>query len=246
MNEEKIFGNLDLPNEKIPHNSNELRIAGWSFSTLGNEVVIEIFIDEKKTRVIKTGKKRPDLTEAYSEYDLAITSGFDTVMKISEIGDGAHFLKVVSKSNKIEKLLGKEIKFELSPDKITEYGFLPTDKHLIKSDKNIIGDIILPFDRDVIQNDELIVKGWNFSTLNHKILVSFLINGKKVAETTPSIEMPDVQKIYRKFEGSLKSGFFTKINLADLKEGNHILKIFSNSNNDEKLLGTINFVLKRS
>jgi len=223
--DKELFGALGHPQENEIITTDELEVVGWCFSTLGEIVTIQILIDDKKVGETKNGIERKDVFEKFSDYKSAINSGFRTQIKLDGQSAGTHVLKVLAKSNNTEKLIGKK-KIKLSRNKI-------------------FGDISMPFDRDVIKSNELEVKGWSFSTVNQKVLVSILIDGKKVAETKTGLEMSDVQRQYPQWKSSLNSGFFTKLDLSKFKDGNHILKIISFSKDTEMLLGTINFELKR-
>lgn len=110
MAEEQIFGNLDKATlkEKFSLNVNELEVIGWSFSSIGNDIMIEIFIDGKKVGETKTGLTRPDVFEAYHTYKAALTSGFVSKINIEKINEGKHVLKVTSRANNIEKQLRSE------------------------------------------------------------------------------------------------------------------------------------------
>jgi len=157
----------------------------------------------------------------------AINSGFNTKIKLDSMNDGIHQLKIIAKSNNIEKLIGNVVKFQLIRDKI-------------------FGDIIMPYDRETIKSNDLKVKGWSFSTTSKDVLVSINIDSKKVAELIPSLKMSDVGIHFSNWKTSTKSGFFITVDLTKFNEGNHILKVNSNTKDKELLLGTINFELKRN
>jgi len=114
MTEEQIFGNLEKATlkEKFSLNVNELEVIGWSFSSLGDEIIIEIFIDDEKVGETKTGLTRSDVLESYHTYKAALTSGFVSKINLEKINEGEHVLKVMSKSKKKEKQLRSE-KFKL-------------------------------------------------------------------------------------------------------------------------------------
>ena len=226
MVKEKIFGNLEYPKEKIKLETDELRIIGWSFSSLGEPVTIQVLIDNIISDQTMTGKERKDVYGVFPSYKIAASSGFDAKIKLQGISDGEHFLKVISKSNGIEKIISKLIPIELVSEKI-------------------IGDVTLPYDYDVNTTNELEIKGCCFSTRNNDIIISISIDGKKITETTTNIQMSGVYQYYPQFESSLVSGFFVKLNISEFQNGNHILKIVANTINKEKIFN-INFELKRS
>jgi len=93
-------------------NVNELEISGWSFSSIGNPILLEIFIDDKKVGKIKPNMKRPDVFDVYPSYKEALESGFSSKVNVGKINEGEHVMKVVSKSKKNQKIL-KSVKFQL-------------------------------------------------------------------------------------------------------------------------------------
>ena len=110
MAEEQIFGNVEkaILKEKFSINVTELELSGWSFSSMGNEILIEIFIDDEKIGEMKTGFERPDVYELNHTHIVALTSGFIGKIKVEKINDGEHVLKIVSKTNTTEKQLRNE------------------------------------------------------------------------------------------------------------------------------------------
>jgi len=118
MTEEQIFGNLEKATlkEKFAMKVNELEISGWSFSSLGSEILIEIFIDDEKIGEMKTGFERPDVYELNHTSIAALNSGFIGKINVEKINNGEHVLKVISRSDLNEKQLRSE-KFKLGDSK---------------------------------------------------------------------------------------------------------------------------------
>jgi len=114
MKDEKILGELEKAvfKEKFSININELEVRGWCFSSLGNQILLEILIDDKKVGEVQPRIKRPDIFELYPSYKAALTSGFVSKLNIKKINDGEHVLKVISVSNKQEKQI-KSVNFKL-------------------------------------------------------------------------------------------------------------------------------------
>jgi len=105
MSEEEIFGHLEraILKEKFTINVNNLELSGWSFSSLGKQIVIDIFIDDEKIGEIKPDLNRPDVYEEYPSYKASLTSGFDKKLNAEKIDKGDHILKVISRSKDKEK-----------------------------------------------------------------------------------------------------------------------------------------------
>jgi len=112
MSEEEIFGNLDgaILKEKLTINVNELELRGWSFSSLGTQIIVDIIIDDEKIGEIKPNLKRPDVYAEYSQYKAALTSGFDTKLNMESIDKGDHILMAIARSKDKEKQL-KSVRF---------------------------------------------------------------------------------------------------------------------------------------
>jgi len=111
---EKIFGELERAvfKEKFSINVNELEVGGWSFSSHGIDLLIEIFIDDELVGDVKPTIKRPVVFKIHPSYKKAFTSGFSKKINIKKINEGKHVLKVISRSNKKEQLL-KKVNFQI-------------------------------------------------------------------------------------------------------------------------------------
>ncbi len=111
---DEIFGEIETATfkEKFSVNVNELEISGWSFSSIGNPILLEIFIDDKKVGKIKPNMKRLDVFDVFPSYKEALESGFSSKVNVGKINEGEHVLKVISKSKKNQKIL-KSVKFQL-------------------------------------------------------------------------------------------------------------------------------------
>ena len=128
MTVERIHGNLEWSIQKTPAgipslsksvnenpiiNTNELEISGWSFSTFGNEVFIDTYIDDNKTEQVKTDMERFDVVDAFPAFKVPIKSGFVCKVNLQDLKNGTHVLSVKSRCGEQEKLLGS-VKFVLS------------------------------------------------------------------------------------------------------------------------------------
>jgi len=103
MNE--IMSNLELPeNGKIARHI--LSIEGWAFSKHREDLIIEIYIDEKLRCKGRSAFPRFDVYKKYP-YENAYTSGFKARITIGELKDGLHVVKVKALTSENEKLIGE-------------------------------------------------------------------------------------------------------------------------------------------
>jgi len=95
----ELFGVVDYPtNNEIV--GSEMGIEGWALSSNHeNELVIEIFVDDKF--IIKSNRNdiRLDVAKAYPNIKNSDKSGFYVEVKLEKFEDGIHDLKVVSKTS---------------------------------------------------------------------------------------------------------------------------------------------------
>ena len=103
---EEILGYLDSPSDGCEIDQNELRVSGWSFSSLDNNLSIEILIDDILVGKTTVGVERMDLAKDYPTAKSARNSGFVYDLSVQELSDKSHNLKVIARSKTREKLLG--------------------------------------------------------------------------------------------------------------------------------------------
>jgi len=102
----EIFGALEFPNENRKIFGNRMPIEGWAYSTSGEELAIDIFLDENLVDKGRWGLPRNDIYEKFSD-EIAYQSGFMANLKINFSGKKNHSIKVIARSKEHEKLLGQ-------------------------------------------------------------------------------------------------------------------------------------------
>lgn len=115
----EIFGFLDEANHNITQKPTELRVRGWAFSTLGDDLTIEIYLDGKLVK--KTGRNipRPDVARTYPKFKDSFSCGFDCTISLNDLKELKHILKVLAKTNDNEKIIGNR-NIVLKTDEITK------------------------------------------------------------------------------------------------------------------------------
>jgi len=82
---EELYGSLEFPYEKAQV-VRGTKVQGWTFSSSGKEVIVEIHLDGVKVKEIKTGIPRFDVEKKFSKYsDFAYQSGFLTKLAMPKI-----------------------------------------------------------------------------------------------------------------------------------------------------------------
>jgi len=103
MNEE-ILGNLDFPTNNTKIYGGLLLIKGWAFSKRGNDLTIEIYLDEKLMKKGKWGLPRIDVYNSF-QTEVSYESGFFGRTGLKSFEFGKHEMKIIARSKESVKLL---------------------------------------------------------------------------------------------------------------------------------------------
>lgn len=107
----------------------------------------------------------------------------------------------------------------------------------------IVGFLESPKNGEKFTGNYMDVGGWVFSKNNTDLSINIYLDDKKVGETKGGLTRPDVAKSYPDAKNASKSGFSFRLNLHDVEDGTHEIKIIIKYNYIEKLLLTANFDL---
>ena len=107
MINEEIFGGVDFPYQ-CAEVSQGTKIQGWAFSNLGDEIIVEIYIDNKLNWTTKTGIPRIDILRLYPNFkNYGYSSGFISKLSLANFKPGHHQLRVIAKTNNSSRLIGQ-------------------------------------------------------------------------------------------------------------------------------------------
>jgi len=135
---EELYGSLEFPYEKAQV-VRGTKVQGWTFSSSGKEVTVEIHLDGVKVKEIKTGIPRFDVEKKFSEYsDFAYQSGFLTKLAMPKISIYKfHVLEIITKTDNISKSIAKvnvklntKIENEAWPDEGMTKNFMQSGKNV--------------------------------------------------------------------------------------------------------------------
>ena len=101
----EIIGCLDFPYDGIQINQSYMSIIGWAFSKESEFLKIEILLDEKRKKKTITDLARFDVYNKF-QTERSYESGFFGKIKIKNLRDGKHQLKVIARTKTKEKILG--------------------------------------------------------------------------------------------------------------------------------------------
>jgi len=109
---EKILGHIGIPrnSDKVFHSY--MRISGWAFSTNGDEVKIQLYLDNKLKNEFKTSLRNSAVLIKYANLNPYPNCGFSGILNLNDEHNGDHSLKIMAKSNGYEKVL-KTFEFNL-------------------------------------------------------------------------------------------------------------------------------------
>ena len=206
--EDKTYLNIDYPNTEAI-NSDSLYIDGWVMSTNAGKS-IEIYIDGKIQQANIVTRKRPDVIaviEGYGTIEENPEPGFKTTLDLKNIKDGEHTLTIKSVSS-----TGKELAVVNKKIKVNKYQtYLNIDYPNINK----------------INQDSLYIDGWVMSTCDNK-KIEIYVDGNLQQPEIITRKRPDVIAVihgYGTLEENPEPGFKTTLDLKQINDGNHTLKI---------------------
>jgi len=112
---------------------------------------------------------------------------------------------------------------------------------LLQIKDEIIGKLDFPNEDEKIYRPGMLVQGWAFSKKANDLSVRVLVDGKLTSRCIWGLARYDVFKNFKTEEG-YRSGFISRVDIQNLPDGKHEIKVIANSNDEEKLLGTLNIV----
>ena len=216
--EDKTYLNIDYPNTEII-NSHRLYIDGWIMSTNADKK-LEIYIDGKIQQADIITRKRPDVIAVINGYGTLAENpepGFKTTLDLKNIKNGEHTLTIKSVSN-----TGKELAVVNKKIKVNKY--------------QTCLNIDYPNTKQIRQ-DSLYIDGWVMSTCENK-KIEIYIDGKKQQANIATRKRADVIAVihgYGTLAENPEPGFKTALDLKQISDGNHNLKIRVVSENGEEL-----------
>lgn len=216
--EDKTYLNIDYPNKEAI-NSDSLYIDGWVMSTNADKS-LEIYIDGKIQQANIVTRKRPDVIAVIHGYGTLAENpepGFKTTLDLKNIKDGEHTLTIKSVSS-----TGKELAVVNKKIKVNKY--------------QTCLNIDYP-NTSQIRKDSLYIDGWVMSTCDSK-KIEIYMDGKLQQPEIITRKRPDVISVingYGTLTENPEPGFKTTLDLKQIDDGNHTLKIRVVSGTGEEL-----------
>ena len=202
---------IDNPENKDTQITSKYKIDGWVMSN-DNKIQIKIFVDNNEQKVENLKRvERPDVIKAIKGYGTQKGNpkpGFELYLNSNDIKDGKHTLKIAIISSNGKKLAEETKKINYERYIATSYIDSPEPNQNIKNN--------------------LKIRGWLMCT-EKNTGVKIYIDDKELTDAKIEREdRPDVLKAingYGTEKENPQPGFKSEINISNLKDGEHTLKI---------------------
>ncbi|WP_160680903.1 polymorphic toxin-type HINT domain-containing protein [Clostridium sp. C8-1-8] len=214
--------NIDAPTEGQSLNSS-LRVYGWSLHK-GGVSQVKVYIDGNFVGNANTGGTRPDVKNAFPQYDNGENSGFDYNLDINSIKSGNHNIRIDSIGND-GSTISQNRNFTVTKD---------------EARLNI--DDIKTFNK---YSDNLKVRGWSINPSGVKA-VDILIDGKFKNYAVIGLLRRDVKDAYPSYPNADNSGFEYEIEVAELANGDHTVTAITRGNDGSYAQQTMGFSVNSS
>jgi len=127
---EEILGNLDYPQNNSEIHGIFMYTKGWALSSVGNDLSIEIYLDDTLLDTIETGLPRLDVEKVHPSISESYTSGFMHRTLLDNFENHNHELKAIAKSKENMKMIGKST-FNLNKNLPPTEQIVPTQRYKI-------------------------------------------------------------------------------------------------------------------
>jgi GH25 family lysozyme M1 (1,4-beta-N-acetylmuramidase) len=188
---------MDFPRDLQNVNST-VTVAGWALDITGIKEV-DILVDGQKVGTATTGIARPDVNNAFPNYNNT-TSGYNYNLDVSHIGGGTHTITV--------QVIGNDGSTNSESRRI----IIPSDIMCIDS----------PRDLENV-NNAISVSGWALDITGIKE-VDILVDDQKVGTATTGISRPDVNNAFPAYN-IVNSGFSYRLDVSKFSNGVHRITV---------------------
>lgn len=220
--------NIETPQLNELENRNG-KISGWSMTTDDNDS-IRVLIDNKVVETVIRRTTRKDVIRAISDYgDESInpTPGFSTEVNLSEYKDGNHTLTIQAIDNNTDDVIEQK----------------STTFKLKKYDGKV--HIELP-QTSMLNEDHLVIAGWEKSELDNSYVEIYIDDVKRNAQIARFARDDVISGVseYGTIVENATPGFNTTLDISDLKEGKHRIKIKLFTKLNEEIAETTKDIIK--
>ena len=192
---------IDYPDADLY--SGSIKVSGWVMSTVKIDQ-IKAYIDNNNVDFNYERVKRPDVIKAVSGYGENEFPGYDGIIDLSNYSDGLHRIK-------LEYLSGNEL--------------VKTDEKVLNLKK--VGRIYIDQPIGVLYGSNLDIQGWVMTTDSSYVLKTY-VDDKEIDVDYIREKRPDVIKAvsgYGNFITNSSPGFKSKVDVSNIMNGSHTLKI---------------------
>ena len=203
------------------NNKHEMLVRGWVMSTT-SDILINAYIDNKLVYILERNEKRPDVLNAIidcGKEDINPTPGFNKIIDISNLTQGIHTLEIQIRNKATNEILA----------------YQSTIFYVDNYDVNMYIDN--PINSNIVSN-KIFVRGWVMSYVED-ISIKLYIDENLIDVLERNQERPDVLKAILGYGGKDKNpipGFIKTIDISNILDGNHVLKIKVVNENTNKVL----------
>lgn len=208
----ELVSNIESLRNNQVITGNSISISGWSLNPSGMKSV-NIYVNGTLSTQVTNFYERKDVSSAFPLYKNSSNSGFSTSISTTSLKDGNNVLKFEYVGNDNSKKV----------DEITVTTTIPSPNLFIES----------PNDGVTVSDKIINFSGWavDYSGVS-KVIVG--VNGKQSLEVSNFYDRTDVNKIYKNYLNSIKSGFAFSIPASSFTSGVNKVTITSVGNNGQQ------------
>ncbi|MDQ3696167.1 MAG: glycosyltransferase family 2 protein [Chloroflexota bacterium] len=224
----RIIGGIERPGLAPPPVTEPvLTVAGWALSPVGIARV-ETFIDDALVGPLGYGLLRPDIAVAHPGYPDAEHGGFSGDISLTDLRAGPHELCV-----RIFDTRGRYA------DATTTIEIAAPVRH----EDRIIGhcDYPTPGSRTTVRH-QLTVRGWALSPHGIRGIQAF-VDGEPRGRITYGEAREDIPLVHPAYADAAHSGFSGSLDVVDLVDGSHELRLRIVANDDREATLRVEFVI---
>lgn len=215
---------IDTPANNSKVLGDTANIAGWSLNQSGVKQV-QISVDNGSTQNALIGLSRPDVNRIYSNYTESANSGYNYSLNMNSLSIGLHKITVTSIGND-----GSVATKDVTIYKVPKNSSIKVPLMSIDTPDSST----LLKDRD----NQLTVSGWSLNGYGVQKVQVYIDNIEK--DATIGEARADVDKIIPGYFGGTTSGYSCTLDISQISDGVHIIKVVSIGNDGSTTSQSVN------
>ncbi|MBA2520672.1 MAG: glycosyltransferase family 2 protein [Chloroflexia bacterium] len=224
----RIIGNIERPGlGQAPLTGPVLTVVGWAHSPVGIARV-EALIDDELTGALGYGLPRPDIAATHPGYPDGDHGGFSGDIALTDLRPGPHEL-CIRISDQQGRYADATTTIELAAP--------------VRHEDRVIGhcDYPKPGSRTTVRQ-QLTVRGWALSPHGIRAIQAF-VDGEPRGRITYGEVREDIPLVHPAYADAANSGFSGSLDVVDLVDGIHELRLHIIANDDREATLRVDFVI---